>query len=308
LDIHEIKKRFEDQFDLVGIISTKRYLDEAKRLGLQVPFSVYPTMVVLGLSYPKRVISHSKTHLVPSFYTFGSDYHDVLKSRIQSVMKNIPIAYDYGVDNHQHNERLAALLANIGFFGKNQLIINSNYGSYIFLGVVFLDIEIIQEFVLDIDDDCGTCRKCIDACPTSALLDGGYDFQLCISHYNQAKIVLTDDQIKANYALFGCDICQLVCPKNINKGVKTHHEFELSGKELVSIHDLFTLSEKAFKEKYSNMAYLWKGKTILMRNALMLLNRQKNNQYEKEILDSLLKTNVTWYKDMVVRVLKNLEK
>ena len=126
-------------------------------------------MVVLALAYPKRIIKHTKTHFVPSFYTFGEDYHEVLKRRIKKVMDQHNIRYTFGVDNHPHNERLAATLANIGFFGKNQLIINQTYGSYIFLGLVFLDIKIEQEITLDFKDDCKDCTKCIEACPTHAL-------------------------------------------------------------------------------------------------------------------------------------------
>ena len=301
-----LKQSFESSFDLVGIIKTKRYMDEAKKMGKITPEISYPTMVVLGLAYPARHFKHTQTHLVPSFYTFGSDYHQVLKNRINEVMKNIPYRYDLGVDNHSHHERLAAVLAGIGFFGKNQLMINSKYGSYFFLGLVMIDIELEEEVILEVTDDCGTCRKCISACPTQALFDGGYDMDKCISHYNQEKRVLSDQEIAANYALFGCDICQMVCPKNIQKGIKTHPEFELSGKEMVSIVDVFTLSEKSFKKTYENMSYLWKGKTILMRNALMVMNRNQNDDYIDIIKESILKSKVVWYQDTATRILNKM--
>ncbi len=298
---------FQAEFDVVGVIQTQRYLDEAKKLGIDVPNVAYPTMVVLGLAYPKRIVKHTQTHLVSSFYTFGMDYHHVLKSRIKSVMMNFSYSYEMGVDNHPHDERLAATLSGVGYFGKNQLIINKEYGTYIFLGIVFIDVTLEKEFVLKIDDDCGSCHKCIDACPTHALKEGRYEMEKCISFFNQDKHTLSNDEIKANYLLFGCDICQMVCPKNIDKGVKTHPEFALSGKELVSITDLFTDSEKQFKSKYQDMAYLWKGKTILMRNALTLLLRQKNKQYNDLIGASLLKHHVPWYKDTANRILEKLK-
>lgn len=295
MNIVDLKVAFEKEFDLVGIIKSKRYLDEARKLNLNVPTPPFQTMVVLGLAYPKRTLSHTKTHLVPSFYTFGQDYHTVLKDKIKKVMHALPMAYEFGVDNHPHNERLAAISAKIGFFGKNQLIINETYGSYFFLGIVFVDIEYQEEIILSIEDDCGPCRKCIDLCPTGALFEGGYDFQLCMSHFNQAKKVLSFDEMKSNYSLFGCDICQLVCPKNIQKGIKMHKEFELSGKEFVSISDLFTLSEKAFREKYNNMAYLWKGKTILMRNAMVLLDKFNHHDFDDLIKNSIDPMKPKWY-------------
>jgi epoxyqueuosine reductase len=302
----KLKQIFESSFDVVGIIQTKRYLDEAHQMGKITPDITYPTMVVLGLTYPARHLKHTKTHLVPSFYTFGSDYHQVLKKRIQDVMKNMPYPYDMGVDNHPHHERLAAVLAGIGFFGKNQLIINPTYGSYLFLGLVMIDVELDEEIILEVSDDCGTCRKCISACPTQALFDGGYDINKCISHYNQEKRVLTDQEISANYALFGCDICQMVCPKNIQKGIKIHPEFELSGKEMVSIVDLFSLSEKNFKKKYDHMSYLWKGKTILMRNALMVMDRYQNDEYIDLIQKSIKKYETPWYLETATRILNRM--
>lgn len=302
----QLQTIFQSKFDLVGIIETKRYLEAAKAMGKSVIEEDYPTMVVLGLSYPKRILKHTKSHLVPSFYTFGTDYHTVLKERMLSCLKDIPIDYRLGVDNHNHDERLAATLSGLGYFAKNRLIINETYGSYFFLGLVFLNVKLDSELVLSVDNDCGTCRKCIDACPVSALSDTGYDMNRCMSHYNQSKRILTDAEMDANYSLFGCDICQMVCPKNINITKKTHPEFELSGKEMVSIVDLFTDSEKVFKDKYANMPYLWKGKTILMRNALLVLNRLQN----KEHLALIEKTKgkyPLWYEDTLERVLNKLK-
>lgn len=303
----ELRNIFLKKFDVVGIIKSETYIKEAKKMSKFYEEIKYPTMVVLGLSYPKRILKHTSSHLVPSFYTFGNDYHTVLKNRISEVMEPLEIDYALGVDNHPYDERLAAVLSGVGYFGKNQLIINKTYGTYMFLGIVFVDLKLDQEFILKLDDDCGTCRKCISACPTNALFDGGYDMQKCISFYNQEKIDLSDEQIDANYQLFGCDICQLVCPKNIDKGKIIHEEFELSGKEMVSLMDLFELSNKAFNNKYENMSYLWKGKTILLRNALMVMLKQKQTQYINEIESSLDVLKPSWYISTAVKVLERLK-
>lgn len=305
---NDLNSQLIESFDVVRIIKTSRYLDEAKKMNKVVPNETYETMVVVGLAYPMRTIKHTKTHLVPSFYTFGSDYHLVLKKRIDKAMEKIGFPYKLGVDNHPHDERLAAVISGIGFFGKNQLIINQTYGSYLFLGLIFIDTKLNDELIIEVNDDCGTCRKCIDACPTQALEEGKYHFEKCISHFNQEKRELAKDEIYANYALFGCDICQMVCPKNIKKGVKMHPEFELSGKEMVSIVDLFTDSEKEFRSKYEDMSYLWKGKTILMRNASMLLLKQRNTSHNDLIEKSLLKHDMPWYKSTVSYILDELKK
>jgi epoxyqueuosine reductase len=307
MTLEQLKTALDQQFDLVGFIKTEQYQQALRALDKPVLAVPFKTMAVVGLSYPKRIIKHTDTHLIPSFYTFGRDYHDVLKNRIKQALDPLGVSYDLGVDNHPHNERLAATLAGLGFMGKNQLIINQDYGSYMFLGLVFLDIDIQKPFVLEVNDSCGDCKICIDACPTNALYEGGYHVSKCMSHYNQTKRVLTDVEIEKNYALFGCDICQMVCPKNVNKGKVVHEEFLLSGKEAVSIIDLFTDSEKTFKEKYADMAYLWKGKTILMRNALMLLSRSQNTKYNDLIEKSIEKYTMPWYQDTAIKVLKKLK-
>jgi len=304
---HVLYDAFKKQFDIVGIIETSTYLKALKQLNKDVNPINYETMIVVGLSYPYRVIKHTKTHLIPSFYTFGSDYHQVLKNRMEEVLKHFEFNYELNVDNHPHDERLAATLSGLGFFGKNQLIINQTYGSYIFLGIAFLDVTVDHEMVLEVTDDCGSCRICIDACPTNALSETSYDMASCMSYYNQSKKVLTKDEMDHNYSLFGCDICQMVCPKNIKKGKIVHPEFEFNGKEKVSIIDLFHDSDQAFMKKYEHMSYLWKGKTILMRNALVLLRRHKNIDFIELIRQSRATKRATWYEETADQITLELE-
>ncbi len=297
---------FERSFDLVGVIRADRYMSEAAKSQKAIPNPPYPAMVVLGLAYPKRELNHSKTHLVPSFYTFGNDYHLILHNRIDNVMKDLPYAYWAGVDNHQHDERLAARLAGLGFFGKNQLIINEIYGSYIFLAIAFVDVSLESEHILGVNDGCGGCSVCIKACPANALSEQGYEQERCISHFNQSKQPLTDREIRLNHSLFGCDVCQVVCPKNKEKGKLTHPEFKSSGKEKVAVDDLFKLSNSAFNDKYGDMAYAWRGKTILMRNALTLLLKQKNPQYNDLIEQSIKTHQASWYVKTAKKILRKL--
>ena len=301
-------KAFEDKFDLVGLISSDRYFSVAEKLGLKFKKHEFRNIIVLGLSYPKRIIKSDYEKAYASFYTFGQDYHTVMQNRIREVMKNFDYKYSANVDNHPYDERLAAEIAGLGFKGKNQLVINSKYGSYIFLGMVFIDIDFHNEVILNIDDDCGDCTVCIDACPTNAISEQGYEIEKCISAFNQTKKSLNPEEIKANYCLFGCDICQMVCPKNVSVKSQEHPEFELSGKEGVEFKDLYSLSEKEFKSKYSDMAYLWKGKTILMRNGLTILRRQKNSIYNDLIKSSLTNNKASWYQETAKIILQDLKK
>ncbi|MCK7487715.1 MAG: 4Fe-4S dicluster domain-containing protein [Bacillus subtilis] len=170
-----------------------------------------------------------------------------------------------------------------------------------------MDTSINEETIEPIRDECGSCQACLQACPGKALSEDGYAMPDCLSYYNQSKQPWTDRQIDANYCLFGCDICQLVCPKNAGKGTITHPEFALSGKEAVSMVDLFTDSETAFETKYADMAYLWKGKSVLMRNAAALLAKQKNHNFDELIKTSLIRIKAPWYRITVERVLKRME-
>jgi epoxyqueuosine reductase len=308
LNRDELLNAFEDRFDLVGLISSDRYFSVSKDKGLKLKKHDFPSIIVLGLSYPKRLMKSDQEKAYASFYTFGQDYHTVMQNRIHEVMKNFNCQYSANVDNHPYDERLAAEIAGLGFKGKNQLVINSEYGSYLFLGMVFIDVVFQNEVILNIDNGCGDCSICIDACPTKALSEQGYEIEKCISAFNQTKKSFSAEEIKVNYCLFGCDICQMVCPKNVSIKSKVHPEFQLSGKEGVRFFDLFTSSEKEFRAKYNDMAYLWKGKTILMRNGLTILRRQKNSHYN-DLIESSLKTNkASWYQETAKIVLQDLKK
>lgn len=306
--LQDLKARFESEFDLVGYINTSTYDQAAQKLGLKEIEKADQTLFVLGYAYPKRIIKQSHTHLVPSFYTFGRDYHLVLKNKIEHICAHLDLEYEYGVDNHPLDERLMAHLAGLGFMGKNQLMINEKLGSYFFLAYAIINTIPPKPYIHQITDSCGDCHQCIDACPTHALSESGYEISKCISYYNQEKISLSHDQIKANYQLFGCDICQLACPKNMGKGQITHQEFKLSGKEKVSIKDLFHDSQKVFNQKYKDMAYLWKGKTLLMRNAAILLLNQQNTSYMNELELSLDKHKMPWYQTSLKTVINGLKK
>lgn len=308
MNFYDFQERLKFEFPEFGIIKTERYLKAASTLNLAFPTIKYNHMIVVALSYPKRIMKSTKSELYASMYTFGRDYHLVLKEKMAKVMLGFDYEYEFAVDNHPFDERLAAQVAGIGFFGKNQLIINPSYGSFIFLGIIFINLAIESEIINKIDDSCGDCRICIDSCPTKALLNPGYKREKCISDFNQTKKILSETEIKANYCLFGCDICQLVCPKNVNIKPTTHDEFAFSGKEAIKVRDLLTLSERQFKEKYKNMAYLWKGKTILMRNALTLLLRQKNTDYNDLIKQSIDKNPTSWYKNTAENILSKLDK
>jgi epoxyqueuosine reductase len=154
-------------------------------------------------------------------YARGDDYHEVLKGKMTKLLEAIKLkAGDVQgrcfVDSAPILERDWARKAGLGWAGKNTLLIHPRAGSYYFLAVMIVDIELDPG--QPIEDHCGTCRRCIEACPTNAILPSGYvlDASKCISYLTIEHRSPIPEQFKPNMQnwVFGCDICQEVCPWN----------------------------------------------------------------------------------------------
>lgn len=296
-----ILSRLKQQFDFVGVIDVKRYISYTNT---KVDLSEFKSMFVVGLAYNHDILPHTKKAFTASVYTYGLDYHLVFNEIFSQL--NLDDNYQGLVDNHDLDERAALELTKIAFRGKNNLMIHHEFGSYFFIGLVLSKIY-YNEIIVKNTDSCGDCVKCIKACPVGAL-NNGYQVDKCISGYNQTKKTLTQEEVKHNYLLLGCDICQRVCPKNNGLKVMNHQAFKIHQHAYVEINDLFKLSNKAFKDKYGKSSYLWRGKTLLMRNALTILLKQKNQDYNELIRQSLKSTVYPdWYKDTAKYVLEKLE-
>jgi len=157
-----------------------------------------------------------------SMYAYGRDYHKVVKKKLklahQWLRDNVgEVEGRAFVDSAPVLERDWARRAGLGWVGKHTLLINQKVGSYFFLGELIVDIEVEHDIEVS-KDHCGTCTRCIDACPTDAISESGYilDSSKCISYLT---IELKEDipkeyQDKLEQWMFGCDICQQVCPWN----------------------------------------------------------------------------------------------
>lgn len=157
-----------------------------------------------------------------SIYAYGRDYHKVIRKKLKLLYRTIRnnlgehIEGRYFVDSGPLLERDWAKRSGLGWIGKNTLLINPKMGSYFFLAEMILNVEL--EYDEPISDFCGTCNKCVDACPTNAIKDGGYemDGSKCISYLT----IELKDEIPTSFKgsmedyIFGCDICQDVCPWN----------------------------------------------------------------------------------------------
>jgi epoxyqueuosine reductase len=156
-----------------------------------------------------------------SRYAWGDDYHDVMRSRLETVAAQLHGETKICIDTAPLLERPLARAAGLGWLGKNTCLINQSQGSWFFLGELLLSLDLAPD--APPPDRCGTCRRCIDACPTQALVPTGHhapawelDARLCIAYLNiECKGELPEAQRKGiGHHIFGCDICQDVCPWN----------------------------------------------------------------------------------------------
>lgn len=158
---------------------------------------------------PEGALSH---HL--SRYALGDDYHDVLDRILRAIEREIPAKSWRYVDTGPLSDRAFAAQAGLGWIGRNGMLIHEEHGSYFFIGTLLTALENDIE-AATVADRCGACTRCVDACPTDAILPNRtIDSARCISHATiEQRGPLDDDFPLAGYA-FGCDICQEVCPWN----------------------------------------------------------------------------------------------
>ncbi|MCC6541205.1 MAG: tRNA epoxyqueuosine(34) reductase QueG [Flavobacteriales bacterium] len=184
---------------------------------------------VISLAYnyhtPGRQVDPEAPKL--STYAYGRDYHKVLKQRMKPLMAYITeefgqVAMRCFTDSAPVLEKAWAERAGIGWRGKHSLVIRKGQGSYFFLAEIILDLELAPD--APVIDHCGTCRRCIDACPTQAITPHSVDGGRCISYLTieLKEAIPTEMAGKLENWAFGCDICQQVCPWN--RFSTPHHE------------------------------------------------------------------------------------
>ena len=153
-------------------------------------------------------------------YAYGKDYHEIIKNKLWDFLEQArteigEIDGRVFVDSAPVMERQWAQLAGLGWLGKNGLLLNKGKGSFLFIAELIIDLEL--DYDLPMADYCGTCTRCIDACPTAAIVESGVvDGSKCISHYTielKSELPISETKPFENW-IFGCDICQDVCPWN----------------------------------------------------------------------------------------------
>ncbi len=231
-------------FDYCGIAKAKRLDDDAARLENWLKKDMHASMKYMENHFELRV---NPCKLVPgaesvitlllnyfpaekqnfnsskiSKYAYGKDYHEVIKSKLDVLLtmmkENIGEVHGRGfVDSAPVLERTWAQRSGLGWIGKNGNLITKENGSFYFIATLITDLELVYDDPF-VKDYCGTCTRCIDACPTDAILpDKVVDGSKCISYFTiELKEMLIPDEMKNKFDnwMFGCDTCQDVCPWN----------------------------------------------------------------------------------------------
>jgi epoxyqueuosine reductase len=220
-----------------------------------------------------------QTNLKIAKYAYGEDYHVVVKDKLSEFMSRLQTAIGQVqgrvfVDSAPVMERQWASKSGLGWIGKNALLLNKSMGSFFFLAELIIDLELIAD--APIKDYCGTCTACVDACPTQAIVDTGViDSTRCISYLTieLKDAIPTAFQGNMDNWIFGCDVCQDVCPWNRFAKPNTEARFQPTGDwPQFSKQDWLDLTEEVFQKNFGVSAITRTGFNGLKRNIKFTTN------------------------------------
>jgi epoxyqueuosine reductase len=237
------------------------------------------SVIVVLLNYFPGEQQKVKDNFIVSKYAYGQDYHHVMRYMLQDLFNRInesiiPMKGRVFVDSAPVLERALAALAGLGWIGKNANLISPKYGSFCFIGELIVDVDLACD--TRISDLCGTCTKCIQACPTNAIRNNRtIDSRKCIAYWTIEHKGMIDETLKGKFRgrIFGCDICQDVCPWN--RKAMTH-----AIKDFLPLPEIYDwtkeewchLSEKDFARLFSNSPIKRTGYQRLKRNIAFVLS------------------------------------
>ncbi|MGK9252561.1 tRNA epoxyqueuosine(34) reductase QueG [Paenibacillus humicus] len=254
------------------------------------------SIIAISVGYPSKLHNPPKSEPgarrgILSRSSWGEDYHTVLRSRLARLeawlRERVPeLRAESMVDTGELSDRAVAERAGIGWSGKNSFIMNRKHGTWIYLAEMITNLPLEPDS--PIEDSCGSCTKCIDACPTGALVGPGQlNAQRCVSFVTQTKEMVSDELMrKIGNRLYGCDTCQIVCPVNKGINVTRHPEFKADPEQVKPLLEpLLDISNREYKERYGSNSSSWRGKKPIQRNAVIALG----NFREKGAVPALVK-------------------
>ncbi len=280
-----------------GFHGEMNYLDQRREAYSHPKFVLEgcKSVLMLGMSYHRGVKQKKQpgTGLVAK-YAWGSvDYHDVIHTQLKKLLKVIQekhseITARGVVDTAPLLEREFAQLAGLGWQAKNTMLINREFGSWFFIAAILLDVELEFDEPFS-KNHCGTCTACLEACPTDAFVEPGkMDARRCISYLTIELRNPIPVELRNGIGdwLFGCDICQDVCPWNRKAQSTELDSFEpLDWQNPNRAAELFDLDDDSFRERFRKTP-LWRTKRRgLLRNAAIVLG----NSGEPSVFEALAK-------------------
>lgn len=268
------------------------------------------SLVMLAMDYSNEVpIEASAGKGRISRYAWGErDYHDVIHERLKQLKNTIsdlaPESNNRGViDTAPLMERDFARIAGLGWIGKHTLLINRERGSWFFLAALLTDLELEYDDAFEADH-CGTCTACLDACPTDAFPEPYVlDATKCISYLTIELRAMPPAELRSGIGdwLFGCDVCQDVCPWNKSPIRSTEAAFEpKTSNNPAELIELFSLNEETFRQRFRKTP-LWRSRRSgILRNAAIVLGNQRFAAAEQVLIgaiadeDPLVRQAVAW--------------
>jgi len=291
-------------FNKVGIVGAESLEDEGRRLKEWLarghhgemrwmardvhkrisPHEIFPTarsVVVVALNYftPHQHQQSPVTGKV-SRYAWGDDYHDVVKEKLLSLLTWIKEQEPRAegkvcVDIQPTMDKAWAVRAGLGWLGKHSNVITPEYGSWVFIGELLLNLDLDHDNER-IEDHCGTCTLCIDACPTAAITEPYVvDSNKCISYATiELRAPELPEEMDVAGWLYGCDVCQDVCPWNAMTPSTEEPRFEpREGNVNASLSEILELTPETYAARFRGSAMKRAKLAGLQRNAKALLNQ-----------------------------------
>jgi epoxyqueuosine reductase len=296
---------------------TERHIRERRARGLfarmrftmaQPEVSCHPESLLPGA---RSVVSAALSYYAPGpdagpgegrlpRYTWSDRYAE-LRSKLEQLGERLGGEFRVLVDENQHVDREGAARAGVGFYGKNTLLITRRHGSWVVLGTVVTTAEIERSAPLDLD--CGSCTRCIDACPTGAIDDPGVlDSTKCLSYWSQAPGAMPAEyREEMGSYVYGCDICQDVCPWN--RGTEKRRAgtgLPEDAEPVVSLVDWLESADDDLRARYDRLYFPRNDPRYLRRNALIAAGNSGDIRLApaverwSESEDELLREHAEW--------------
>lgn len=258
--------------------------DIEKRINPSLTMSDVKSIIVLAMGYNKMV-KYPGGSLRGRFSVgaIGADYHGLLKGELEDL-ERILKGEDEGlrclsfVDTGPLVDRYTAVRSGLGYIGKNGCIHTQKLGSMVFIGYMLVNAALEGKtiFGAETGNGCKDCDKCLKVCPAGALTEDGFHMKRCISYLTQTKEVLSREEMKlVGLQLYGCDVCQKVCPHNSGEKAVYFPEGE---EAMPLLSHILHLTNKEFRNTIGKTAAGWRGKKIIQRNAVIALGNTRNRE------------------------------